>query len=181
MFRAKDGDSISQIQNLLSCCGFQTARDMAFPFPDKTHKADTCELRFERHTGCLEAWRDKERLVSGLMMAVTVGVFVWMVVIVATPAVHPIAVRKVLQSSGFVEDVDDVEDGRGNDTPRRIEYARYRDDPEAETPVGDETSVRREINALNNQSNLASLVEGQRMHPSVLINDSNKWREPNGN
>jgi len=156
---------------------------MAFPFPDHGHGADACEVRFERTVGCADMWRDKERLVAGLIMGVAVGVFVWMVVIVATPAVHPSAVRRAMQQAGgFVEEGDGDGDGdEGDAGARQIEYGRYRDDPEATETEGDETSVRREINALNNQSSLASLVEGHRVHPSALVDDSNKWREePNG-
>ena len=79
MFRAKDAARVQAIQDALACCGFVNARDMAFPFPDRRHGADACEVRFERFVGCLEPWRRQERLVSGLMLGVAVGVFVWMV------------------------------------------------------------------------------------------------------
>lgn len=52
---------------------------MAFPFPDREHGADACEVRYERTRGCFEAWEGQERVVAGIMMAVAVGVFLWMV------------------------------------------------------------------------------------------------------
>jgi len=79
MFRAKDGEAVARIQDAFSCCGLRSSRDMAFPFPDRTHGADACEVRYERMQGCFEAWEGRERVVAGIMMAVAVGVFLWMV------------------------------------------------------------------------------------------------------
>jgi len=91
---------------------------------------------------------------------------------VTTPAVHPSAVRKALAFK---------DEGENEGNPRVIEYGSYRDDPEADGAAHDDgddtTSVRREINALNRQSNLDSFVEGNRTHHSDLVDDSNRWAE----
>lgn len=79
MFRAKDGESVARIQDAFQCCGLRSSRDMAFPFPGGRHGADACEVRYERTRGCFEAWEGQERVVAGIMMAVAVGVFLWMV------------------------------------------------------------------------------------------------------
>ncbi|GAB7337054.1 hypothetical protein MBLNU457_g2462t1 [Dothideomycetes sp. NU457] len=169
MFRAKDGETVARIQDAFQCCGLRSSRDMAFPFPGGRHGADACEVRYERTMGCFEAWEGRERVVAGIMMAVTVGVFLWMLVIVATPAIHPTAVRKALA----YKDEDE--------NPRVIEYGAYRDDPEtagaADDDADDTTSMRREIDALNRQSNLDSFVERNRTHHTDLVNDANRWAE----
>jgi len=88
--------------------------------------------------------------------------------------VHPSAVRRVLH----IGDANEQDENHG--ASRAIEYERYRDEPDADTGVNDDnddTSMRAEINNLNRQSNLASVVEGGRLHPSALVNDSNKWRD----
>lgn len=89
--------------------------------------------------------------------------------IVATPAIHPTAVRKALA----YKDEDE--------NPRVIEYGTYRDDPEASGAADDDaddtTSMRREINALNRQSNLDSFVERNRTHHTDLVNDANRWAD----
>lgn len=65
------------------------------------------------------------------------------------------------------------------DEEERNAYSRYRDQLDEEDDEGDETSIRREITNLNSQSNLASLVEGNRSRPSVYVNDQDRqdrWR-----
>lgn len=79
LFKQKDGDAIGRIQDTFSCCGFRTTRDMAFPFPARGRGPEACENAFGYTRPCLELWRGEERLVSGLMLGVAVGVFVWMV------------------------------------------------------------------------------------------------------
>jgi len=79
LFRAKDSQAITTIQDALQCCGFRSSRDMAFPFPDAHHGANACEQRYDRHFGCLGALIDQERFVSGRILAVVAGVFSWTV------------------------------------------------------------------------------------------------------
>ena len=57
---------------------------------------------------------------------------------------------------------------RSNNDRRRIEY---RDSEEA----GEEDSIIDEVRRLNNDSQLASTVEGTRTRPSVLLPRDNTW------
>lgn len=75
----KDAKSILRIQDAFDCCGFNSPQDMAFPFPDKTHGADTCMVRYERSTSCIEPWRAAERQVAIIMLVIPVAVFAWKV------------------------------------------------------------------------------------------------------
>lgn len=52
------------------------------------------------------------------------------------------------------------------------EEGEYRDEEEGEP---EEASMRREIAALNSQSDLARLVESNRSRPSKLNNEAGRW------
>ena len=78
LFSAKS-NRIQAIQDAFSCCGFRSLEDMAFPFPDARHGADTCEVRYERDIRCLEPWREEERKVAIMLLVIPIAVFVWKV------------------------------------------------------------------------------------------------------
>lgn len=77
LFRTKDAGSIRRIQDGFNCCGFNSPRDMAFPFPDAHHGSDACLVRFERSGACLEPWRQEEQKVAIMLLVVPLAVFVW--------------------------------------------------------------------------------------------------------
>ena len=79
MFSKKQGGKMKRIQEAFDCCGFRNVRDMPFPIPGHGNTVDTCSQRYDRQIGCEGAWRDKERTVAGLMIAIAVGVFLWLV------------------------------------------------------------------------------------------------------
>ncbi|KAJ4317537.1 hypothetical protein N0V94_004913 [Neodidymelliopsis sp. IMI 364377] len=55
LFRLKDASSVRAIQDQYQCCGFANPRDMAWPFPDKLHKPDTCQESFEQVSNFIAA------------------------------------------------------------------------------------------------------------------------------
>lgn len=79
LFKNKDRDAIQTIQDAFKCCGLTNPRDMAWPFPDRTHKADACQIAFGRSNGCFAAWKAEEQQVAGLLIAVVGMVFIWQV------------------------------------------------------------------------------------------------------
>jgi hypothetical protein len=79
LFRNKNLEAIKTIQDAFNCCGFTTSRDMAWPFPDKTHDVHACENRYGRSNGCLPAWKVEEQQVAGLLIGVVAMVFIWQV------------------------------------------------------------------------------------------------------
>jgi len=85
MYRVKKVEAIRTIQDAFSCCGLTNSRDMAWPFPDKTHDARACETSFNRNTGCLAAWKAEEQQVAGILMAVVGMVFLWQFTIIVVP------------------------------------------------------------------------------------------------
>ncbi|KAI5464964.1 hypothetical protein BGZ63DRAFT_379102 [Mariannaea sp. PMI_226] len=55
MFRAHDGDGIRRIQDSFDCCGFNSVKDRAYPFP---HNApSTCSETYGRSIPCRGPWR----------------------------------------------------------------------------------------------------------------------------
>ena len=78
LFRQKN-EVIRTIQDRFQCCGFKNPKDMAWPFADKNHRADACELDFGRDQGCLDAWKGEERRLAGILMAVVGLVSLWQV------------------------------------------------------------------------------------------------------
>jgi hypothetical protein len=79
LFKSKDSKAIRAIQNAFNCCGLTNSRDMAWPFPDRTHDAHACESAFNRSNGCLGAWKAEEQKIAGLLIAVVGMVFIWQV------------------------------------------------------------------------------------------------------
>jgi len=86
LFRKKDAAAIRQIQDAFNCCGFANSRDMAWPFPDKTHDQHACENTYSRRaSGCLGAWKAEEQHIAALFMTVVGMVFVWQLLIIVVP------------------------------------------------------------------------------------------------
>jgi hypothetical protein len=79
MYRAKNGHVIGRIQDAFQCCGLHSAVDMAFPFPSKDRGADACKVMYGRQKSCFDSWRNDERVVASLILAVTAGVAAWKV------------------------------------------------------------------------------------------------------
>lgn len=80
LFRHKDAAAIRHIQDAFSCCGLANSRDMAWPFPDRTHDSRACEATYHgRASGCLVAWKAEEQKIAGLLMTVVGMVFLWQV------------------------------------------------------------------------------------------------------
>lgn len=52
-FQQKDDRLIRDTQNALSCCGFRSPIDKAWPFPSKQFGADACVKAFNRQKSCL--------------------------------------------------------------------------------------------------------------------------------
>lgn len=80
LFKHKDASAIRQIQDAFHCCGLITSRDMAWPFPDRTHDSHACEATYRgRTSGCLAAWKAEEQKIAGFFMTVVGMVFIWQV------------------------------------------------------------------------------------------------------
>ncbi|KAF4970736.1 hypothetical protein FSARC_2293 [Fusarium sarcochroum] len=72
MFRAHDGRSIRRIQDAFDCCGLNSVRDRAYPFPGTA--PSNCAATYGRRTACREPWRGALQTLSGLDLVVVLGV-----------------------------------------------------------------------------------------------------------
>ncbi|KAM0556823.1 hypothetical protein ACHAPJ_005883 [Fusarium lateritium] len=72
MFRAHDGRSIRRIQDAFDCCGLNSVRDRAYPFPGTA--PSNCAETYGRRTACREPWRGALQTLSGLDLVVVLGV-----------------------------------------------------------------------------------------------------------
>jgi hypothetical protein len=79
LFRQKDASAVRAIQDQYQCCGFANPRDMAWPFPDKLHKPNTCQESFGRTKACSGPWKAEEQHLAGLLMLVVGLVVIWAV------------------------------------------------------------------------------------------------------
>ncbi|KAF4449151.1 hypothetical protein F53441_7547 [Fusarium austroafricanum] len=72
MFRAHDASSIRRIQDAFDCCGLNTIRDRAYPFPGM--RPSNCDETYGRRTACREPWAGALQKLSLLDLAVVLGV-----------------------------------------------------------------------------------------------------------
>jgi hypothetical protein len=174
LFRNKDLEAIKTIQDAFNCCGFTTSRDMAWPFPDKTHDVHACENRYGRSNGCLPAWKAEEQQVAGLLIGVVAMVFIWQFAIIAIPTQKESWLHKVAPES--ISRM--IADERNGDTePRRAidyipGYNRYSDRIQEDEDDEENTRTGRTIEEGNRRLNntLPGNVLGDQQ-PSV----ENEW------
>ncbi|KAH8152655.1 uncharacterized protein LAJ45_03496 [Morchella importuna] len=69
-FRTKDAAHIKAVQEALNCCGFNTFKDQAWPFPDNDTKAEQCSLQSKTRTPCYQPWSQTHQLSASVFMMV---------------------------------------------------------------------------------------------------------------
>lgn len=71
MFRSHDAHGIQSIQDAYDCCGLNTVKDKAYPFPPG--KPDRCAQRYERDVACKGPWRGALQTTSGVDLVVVLA------------------------------------------------------------------------------------------------------------
>ncbi|PYI06735.1 tetraspanin Tsp3 [Aspergillus sclerotiicarbonarius CBS 121057] len=71
-FRAKDAQPIRTIQDEFRCCGFRSIHDRAWPFKDRTHGDDACEVQLGYGQSCLVPWTQQQQSASWMAFAAAV-------------------------------------------------------------------------------------------------------------
>ena len=71
MFRAHDAASIRHIQDRFDCCGFNSVRDRAYPFPGS--EPSTCPETYDRNVACRAAWTAAMQTNTGVDFGVVVA------------------------------------------------------------------------------------------------------------
>ncbi|KAJ5722194.1 hypothetical protein N7488_000229 [Penicillium malachiteum] len=84
MFKSKNAEAIRTIQDSFQCCGLRSTRDRAWPFNDRTHGDNACELQLGYTRSCLAPWRGQQQTASWmifaaalLIMALKIGITSW--------------------------------------------------------------------------------------------------------
>ena len=67
LFRIKDDRAIRAIQDTLRCCGLNSIRDRAWPFPSNGVDARACETTQGWNIRCLDPWRRQEATAAGMV------------------------------------------------------------------------------------------------------------------
>lgn len=68
-FQQKDTQSIRSIQDGLQCCGLRSTHDRAWPFKDRNHGDNACELQLGYSQSCFIPWSEHQRTTSWLVVA----------------------------------------------------------------------------------------------------------------
>ncbi|KAJ4343376.1 hypothetical protein N0V95_006677 [Ascochyta clinopodiicola] len=145
LFRQKDSSAIRAIQDQYNCCGFANSKDMAWPFPDKSHKPDSCQESFGRTNGCMGSWKAEEQHIAGLLMGVVGLVAVWAFAIIAIPTqretwLHKIAPERVSEFIAAEEHGSTGERRRINYLPDTNRYSdRFQENDDETTPLSPES------------------------------------------
>ncbi|XP_014553562.1 hypothetical protein COCVIDRAFT_107295 [Bipolaris victoriae FI3] len=175
LFRHKDAAAIRQIQDAFSCCGLANSRDMAWPFPDRTHDSRACEATYHgRASGCLVAWKAEEQKIAGLLMTVVGMVFLWQFAIIAIPTQKDSWLHKVVPDR--LSRVLAGDQGGDADSRRAIDYVpgynRYSDriEEEAEDDNG-QTPGRAIEDGIHHTDHVFPAQIGRDRQPSV----ENEW------
>ena len=66
-FQATDFDAIAMIQDNFQCCGLRSLHDRAWPFKDRDHGDNACELQLRYRRSCFLR-EEQQRLVSSMVI-----------------------------------------------------------------------------------------------------------------
>lgn len=73
LFSAHDAASIRRTQDAFNCCGFNTVRDRAWPFPNQ-HGSGSCVETYGRNVACVGPWQMALQRNSSLEFAIAIAV-----------------------------------------------------------------------------------------------------------
>ncbi|KAB5585578.1 hypothetical protein GE09DRAFT_30202 [Coniochaeta sp. 2T2.1] len=74
LWQRHDADTIRRIQDALGCCGFNSVKDRAWPFPNKNNPQPGCAAQFGRTASCAVPWGREMRSTAGVEVGVVLGV-----------------------------------------------------------------------------------------------------------
>ncbi|KAJ5208676.1 hypothetical protein N7449_003055 [Penicillium cf. viridicatum] len=57
-FKSKNSHAIRSIQDEFQCCGLRSLHDRAWPFKDRNHGDNACELQLGYQRSCIAPWRE---------------------------------------------------------------------------------------------------------------------------
>ena len=71
-FKSKNSQAIRSIQDEFQCCGLRSIHDRAWPFKDRTHGDNACELQLGYQRSCFAPWREYQQRTSWMVFAAAV-------------------------------------------------------------------------------------------------------------
>ncbi|KAJ5872780.1 uncharacterized protein N7529_005133 [Penicillium soppii] len=74
-FQSKNSHAIRSIQDEFRCCGLRSLHDRAWPFKDRNHGDNACELQLRYQRSCFTPWRENQQKTSWMIFAAAVFVF----------------------------------------------------------------------------------------------------------
>ncbi|KAL2870736.1 uncharacterized protein BJX67DRAFT_246288 [Aspergillus lucknowensis] len=75
-YRKKNSHAIRVIQDTFRCCGLRSTHDRAWPFKDRNHGDNACELQLGYRRSCLSPWREVQMETSWMVVAAVMFVLV---------------------------------------------------------------------------------------------------------
>ncbi|KFY57696.1 hypothetical protein V497_05338 [Pseudogymnoascus sp. VKM F-4516 (FW-969)] len=169
LYRSKDANAIKRIQDQWSCCGFNSIKDRAWPFLHGENGVRQCHLLLERNTACAAPWGEEEKKMAGVLVGVTVAVFVIKIVVLGTQMRSTAWTRPAwMRFLGGLE----ADDSRGGIEGERLligEGARIEEEYHDEENGGAVDSALRGTDA--------EVENRPRLEPSGLTGDGEHWRD----
>ncbi|KAJ5588574.1 hypothetical protein N7537_011252 [Penicillium hordei] len=74
-FKSKNSHAIRSIQDEFRCCGLRSVHDRAWPFKDRNHGDNACELQLGYQRSCFAPWREHQHRTSWMVFAAVIFVF----------------------------------------------------------------------------------------------------------
>ncbi|PYI36379.1 hypothetical protein BP00DRAFT_432393 [Aspergillus indologenus CBS 114.80] len=74
-FQSKNSHAIRSIQDEFRCCGLRSLHDRAWPFKDRNHGDNACELQLGYQRSCFAPWRERQQSTSWMVFAAAILVF----------------------------------------------------------------------------------------------------------
>ncbi|KAJ5100787.1 hypothetical protein N7456_006839 [Penicillium angulare] len=71
-FQSKNSHAIRSIQDEFQCCGLRSLHDRAWPFKDRNHGDNACELQLGYQRSCFAPWREQQQNTSWMIFAAVV-------------------------------------------------------------------------------------------------------------
>lgn len=74
LWSTKDSSTIRRIQDTFDCCGFNSVKDRAWPFPNKANPQPDCATHLGRTGACVGPWTQALQASGGVEFGVVLGV-----------------------------------------------------------------------------------------------------------
>ncbi|CAI7566826.1 unnamed protein product [Penicillium discolor] len=127
-FKSKNSHAIRSIQDEFRCCGLRSIHDRAWPFKDRNHGDNACELQLGYQKSCFAPWREHQHRTSWMAFAAVVFIFAAKIAFIRLSGHRTSWMSAQSQSAS-----------RGMDY-QRISHREVQDETDIENGIHEETS-----------------------------------------